>query len=74
MATANDIISRAFARAGIRSSESALEPEEVQDGLKLLNDMRSSWEPVYNLGFSPVDGVADDVRIPRFANAAAIDC
>jgi len=73
MATANDIIARAFARAGIRASEAALEPEEIQDGLDLLNDMLSNWEPVYHLGFSPVAGVADPVRIPRYANAAVID-
>lgn len=73
MATANDIVARAFSRAGMRASESALEPEEIQDGFDLLNDMLSAWEPVHQLGFSPLDGVADNVRIPRFANAAVID-
>ena len=73
MTTANDIITRAFSRAGIRASEAALEPEEIQDGLTLLNDMLSSWEPMYNLGFSPVKDVGDDARIPRFAEAAVKD-
>jgi hypothetical protein len=73
MATANDIIARAFSRAGIKASEAALEPDEIQDGLDLLNDMLSNWEPIHHLGFSPVAGVADEIRIPRFANAAVID-
>jgi hypothetical protein len=73
MATANDIIARAFSRAGIRASEAALEADEIQDGLTLLNDMLSNWEPIHHLGFSPVADVADEVRIPRFAEAAVKD-
>lgn len=73
MATANEIITRAFKRAGILASESALEADEIQDGLTMLNDMLSSWEPVHHLGFSPVDGVSDEVRIPRYAEAAVKD-
>jgi hypothetical protein len=73
MATANDIITRAFKRAGILAAESALEADEIQDGLIMLNDMLSSWEPVHHLGFAPVDSVADEVRIPRYAEAAVKD-
>lgn len=36
--------------------------------------MLSNWEEAgYNLGFSPVAGLTDEVRIPRGANAAVID-
>lgn len=73
MSTANDIITRAFTRAGIRTAETSLEPDEIEDGLAMLNDMLSAWEPTHQLGFSPVSDVSDEVRIPRFANAAVID-
>lgn len=72
--TASYIITRALTRLGIRASETSLESDEVQDGLYLLNDMLSSWtEAGYNLGFSPVAGITDEVRIPRGAVAATID-
>lgn len=73
MATANDIITRALTRLGVRASETSLQADEIQDGLDLLNDMLSNWEQVYSLGFSPVQGITDEVRIPRFANSAVID-
>ena len=74
MATANDIVTRALTRLGIRASETALQADEIQDGIDLLNDMLSGWEEAgYNLGFSPIQGVSDEVRIPRGANAAVID-
>ena len=73
MATANDIIISAARRAGIHTNNSPLEADEVQDGLELLNDMLASWEPLLNLGFSPVANVSDEIRIPRETNAAVID-
>jgi hypothetical protein len=73
MATASDLILRAFTRAGIRASETSLESDEIQDALSLLNDMLAEWEPLYHLGASPVELVADTVRIPRNANGAVID-
>ena len=74
MASATKIITRALTRLGIRASETAIEPDELQDGLDMLNDMLSNWEESgYNLGFSPVSNITDEVRIPRGANAAVID-
>ena len=74
MATATEIITRSLTRLGIRAAETSLEPSELQDGLLLLNDMLSNWEEAgYNLGFSPVAGLTDEVRIPRGANQAVID-
>ena len=74
MATATEIITRSLTRLGIRAAETSLEPAELQDGLSLLNDMLSNWEEAgYNLGFSPVANITDEVRIPRGANAAVID-
>ena len=74
MATATEIITRSLTRLGIRAAETSLEPAELQDGLSLLNDMLSNWEEAgYNLGFSPVANITDEVRIPRGANQAVID-
>jgi hypothetical protein len=73
MATGSDIITRALTRLGIRASETALEADEIQDGLSLLNDMGSEWERLYHLGFSPLSAITDEVRIPRHANGAFID-
>lgn len=66
MATANDIIVRAFNRIGIRASETAIEADEAQDALSLLNDMLVSWEESgLVLGFSPIPNLTSIVRIPR---------
>jgi hypothetical protein len=73
MATANDIITRSFTRIGIRAAEESLTAAEAQDGLELLNDMLSSWEPTLRLGFSPVANLTDEIRIPRYAKRAVID-
>ena len=74
MATASHFISRALTRLGVRASETSLQADEIQDGISLLNDMMSEWEETGpQLGFSPVAGVSDEVRIPRGANAAVID-
>lgn len=71
---ASYIIIRALTRLGIRAEETSLEPSEMQDGLDLLNDVLSNWEESgLNLGFSPIAGITDEVRIPRGAVAAAID-
>lgn len=74
MATASYIVTRALTRLGIRASETSLQPDEIQDGIDLLNDVLSNWEEAgYNLGFSPVAGVSDEIRVPRGTVAAVID-
>ena len=74
MATATEIITRSLTRLGIRAAETAIEASELQDGLDLLNDMLSNWEEAgYNLGFSPVADITDEIRVPRGANQAIID-
>ncbi len=74
MATATKIITRALTRLGIRASETSIEPDELSDGLDMLNDMLSNWEEAgYGLGFSPVSNLTDEVRVPRGSNAAIID-
>ncbi len=71
MATANDVIVRAFTMAGIRASETPLTADELADGLDLLNDLASEWGTSSVIpGFAPVENVGDDLRIPRQAYGA----
>ena len=71
MATASSFITRALQKLGVRTSESPIEANEIQDGLEQLNDMLISWEMSgIELGFSPVADSEDEVRVPRFAHAA----
>ena len=71
MATASDIITRALTKIGAVAAESPPTAAEMADGLDLLNDMLSEWEESGpQLGFVPVQSVADDVRVPRGAVGA----
>ncbi len=71
MTTALHIIERAFSKAGVRASETPLEPSEVQDGLDALNDMLSTWDATGMLkGVFPVEAVESIVNVPRFAEWA----
>ena len=60
MATANDIISGALRKLGIKASESPLTASEIADGLSELNDLGASK----NL-FPPVSNGSDIIRVPR---------
>ena len=74
MATASYFVIKALTRLGIRASETSLQADEMQDGLDMLNDMLIEWEENGpQLGFSPIAGVSDEVRIPRGANKAVYD-
>lgn len=66
--TARDVIDDAFGTIGVLAAETALEPHEIQDGLRFLNDMLSSWQGSYvGLGAAPVASATDSLRIPRWA-------
>lgn len=68
MATANNIISGALRKAGIKAAESPITESEFADGLDLLNDTFSELEEsVLSLGFQPVPNGASEVRMPRGA-------
>ncbi len=71
MATAESFIKRALTKLGVRAAESPIQPEEIQDGLDLLNDMLSEWENSgVTMGFLPVENASDEVRVPRNAHSA----
>lgn len=69
MATGEEFVRRALIKAGIRTAESPLSPDEIQDGLEQFNDMMSAIEPSLQLGFVPLENATDTVTIPREANA-----
>lgn len=73
MATAQHFIDRAMSRVGVKTAEIPLQAADAQTGLDLLNDMLSAWEAVSPMGFLPSNNINDEVRVPRYANAAVID-
>ena len=69
MATGEEFVKRALIKAGIRTAESPLSSDEIQDGLEQFNDMMAAMEPTLQLGFVPLENATDTVTIPRGANA-----
>ena len=73
MATGSDIVTDALAEIGVFASETAIEADDMQLGIRKLNDMLISWnDSGTNLGFIPILNEADTVRVPRGANRAVI--
>ncbi len=65
MATAADIIKGALRRIQVIGSETAIEPDEIADGLEDLNDFGSQNEVgVVALGFTQLSDTGDTVSIP----------
>lgn len=68
MATGTEIITDAFIEAKIFAAETAIEPHEMQIGLRQLNDMMAEWEESGTLlGFTLMDSEADVATISRGA-------
>ena len=71
MATGESIVKRALIKAGIRTAESPLTADEIQDGLEQLNDMMASQEASgILLGFTPIENATDIVTVPRHVEAS----
>ena len=71
MATALQILNRAFSKAGIKSAEVALTATESQDGLDILNDLLASWSATGVLNdTAPVADINDTVVAPDYALGA----
>jgi len=66
MATGADMVNGALRKLGINPSDSAIEGQEMLDGIESLNDMLIEWENSgIVLGFAPIADSADTVRVPR---------
>jgi len=66
MATGQDIVEDALAEIGVFAAETAIEPEDMQLGIRKLNDMLTEWDiGGKRLGFTPITSEADEVRIDR---------
>ena len=65
MATANDIVSGALRKLGIKASESPLTSSEIVDGLVELNNLGAS-----KYLFPPVASASDTIRVPRSLEGA----
>jgi len=71
MATALDIVEGMFSIIGIRAAETPIEASMANEALTIFNDLGVEWELTgANLGFAPVNDLADEVRIPRGAHSA----
>jgi len=70
MATALDLIEGSFSILGIRAAETPIESSMANEALEIFNDLGLEWElSGANLGFAPVNDLADEVRIPRGAHS-----
>lgn len=68
MATAAQVIEKAFLLILVRQSESPLRPDEFESGIETLNDMMTSWEAGgLPLGYTLVDSLSDEVTVPSFS-------
>jgi len=71
MATGQDFVRRALIKAGIRTAESPLSSDEIEDGLEQFNDMMASQEASgILLGFTPLENASDTVTVPRYAHGS----
>lgn len=68
MTTANDVISMALGLILVRSADTPLEPNELQDAIRQLNFMMASWNlPV---GYTEVSVPNDEITTPDFSHDA----
>lgn len=71
MPTARKFIEDTFSIIGIRAAETPIESSMANEALDIFNDLGVEWElKGMNLGFAPVNDLADEVRIPRGAYSA----
>lgn len=68
MANVNQVVSGALVLLGVRVAESALEPNEAEDGLTALNDMMEEWDiDGINVGYEALDDVQDELYVKKGA-------
>lgn len=73
MATGQDIVEAALDEIGVHAAETAIQPADMQLGIRTLNDMLTEWdESGTPLGFTPLGDETDTVRIMRGAKRAVI--
>jgi hypothetical protein len=71
MATGADMVNGALRKLGVNPSDSAIEGQEMLDGIETMNDMLIEWENSgMVLGFAPIADPADTVRVPRGTEGA----
>ncbi len=66
--TAGQLITNAFRKLGIRTSESTLTTAEKEDAIEDLNNMMRSLEArSIPLGWTPVSGIDDEITTPDWS-------
>lgn len=75
MTTVLDIVNRAFRKLGIKAEDENLTPDQIANGLDVLNDMMAAW-PKRGIdiptGFPLVS--SDDFPMDAWANEPTIYC
>ena len=68
MATGSDFVIDALDMIGVHASETAIEPEEMQLSIRMLNDYMSEIDEAgTEFGFVPLQSEANEVRLRRGA-------
>ena len=64
MPTVTEIVTGALSLLEVRTSESAITPEEAEDGLVSLNDMMNEWNvDGINIGYETLDSVEEQLHV-----------
>ena len=64
METVTEVVSGALKLLEVRTAESAITPEEAEDGLTALNDMMNEWNvDGINIGYETLDDVEDELFV-----------
>ena len=64
METVTEVVSGALRLLEVRTAESAITPEEAQDGLTALNDMMNEWNvDGIDIGYETLDEVEDELFV-----------
>ena len=64
MTTMLEVVNDAFEEIDVKVAEQALQPDELQAGIRRCNDLLTSWDDIgYIVGYTPVFNGDDDLGI-----------
>jgi hypothetical protein len=69
--TATELVTAALGKILVRSADSPLEADELQDGIADLNRMMASWD-ITVLTYTVVTSGSDDLTVPAYAEDAMV--
>lgn len=73
MATASDVIKRAFQLIGVQASEAPIEAAEMADGLDALNDLMAMWKGQgVDIGYEAITDADSTILIDDYVEDVAL--